>query len=136
MNTLDHTKQEQLYISAYWPSQMKDEHAVGYAIAKDVLVYRSIGIIFSLLSSLFSLFFPNPIKNVNANPYDKRRGVFAVDKIGLNLLIDLLALRHRKLAGFYQLDAQGNPTIFIGKKPPKSILGRVGVNRKQFLQKI
>ena len=136
MNTRDRTKQEQLYISAYWPSQMKNEQAVGYAIAKDVLIYRSIGIIYSLTTSLLSLFLPNPIKNVNTNPNHKGRMVFTFGKIGLSLLIAFLPLRHRKLTGFYQLDAQGNPSIFIGKKAPKSILGRVGVNRKQFLQQI
>ena len=45
-----------------------------------------------------------------------------------------LSMRHNKLSGFYQLDAQGEPTFFLGVSPPLSILGRVGVNRKKFLQ--
>jgi hypothetical protein len=127
MNTLDHVQPERLHIFAYWPQQGNDEFSVGYAVPKDFLIYRGVGIILILLSGLFNLFLAPKIRSL---PLLLRMGPFPA----MSLLIVLLTTQRITSSGFYQLDAEGNPTAFIGTQPPANILDRTGIKRKKFLQ--
>jgi hypothetical protein len=126
MKELDRTSQEQLFISAYWPQRTQDELHVGYGVAKGFLIYQSATIIFALASRFFGLFLEPKFRS-----FHPLLRFIPITVIGI--IISIQAGRHRKLSGFYQLDAQGKPTFFIGKFPPESIQGHVGVSRKKFL---
>lgn len=127
MDELDRTHQERLFISAYWPQRAKDELHVGYGVAKGYLVYQSVGIVVTVTSRIFGMFFEPKIRSLRAL---LRVGPMLV----ISLIMPILAIRRRKQDGFYQLDEHGMPTFFIGKFPPESIQGRVGVSRKKFLK--
>jgi hypothetical protein len=126
MEELDRAYQEQLYISAYWPQRTQDELHIGYGVAKDLLIYQGITILFTLATRVFGMFFESKLRFFH--PF--LRFVFM---LVINILMTTLTMRRRKLSGFYQLDAQGKPTVFISKSPPESIRGHIGVGRKKFL---
>ncbi len=57
MKELDCTHQERLFISAYWLQRTKDELHVGYGVAKGYLVYQSVGIVVTVATRIFGMFF-------------------------------------------------------------------------------
>jgi hypothetical protein len=126
MKELDRASQEQLFIAAYWPQRTQDELHVGYGVAKNLLIYQGVGLIFTLASRVFGMFFESKVRSFHPL-------LRIVPLMVIGTIITMQTGRQGKLSGFYQLDAQGNPTFYIGKIPPESIHGHIGISRKKFL---
>jgi hypothetical protein len=130
MQELDATEQDGLIISAYWPQRSTDELPIGYGgISRRFVVAESIGLALTLINRFIRL--PIGAKYRAMNPWLRTSLMLCIT------LLMVLPRRHpKKKVGFYQLDADGTPTHYIGHFPPAPIRGHLGLSRKKFLQSL
>jgi hypothetical protein len=127
---LTSTEQERLTISAYWPQIATEETPIGYGgLNKRFIIAECIGLLLTLSSRFVRL--PVGSRFIALNPW--LRVSFMLVML---LLLFLPGGQQRKKIGFYQLDAHGTPTHYIGRFPPASIRGHIGLSRKRFFQPI
>jgi len=126
MKELNATEQEGLIISAYWPQRSPDDIRIGYGMNRRFLLFEIVGGILTFSNRMVRL--PIGSKFISVNPW-WRLGLL----LCLVLLLFLPNRYQKKMSGFYQLDEHGTPTHYIGRFPPASIRGHVGLSRKRFL---
>jgi hypothetical protein len=122
--------QQRLRIVAYWPKTRKDDHHVGYGMARSYL-WLQLGVIGNMvLQRAFQLF---------AEPRLRPRAHFLVRNAPMIVAAISLAIvtnRMQRTSGYYHIDSAGRPTRFLSKQMPPSIHGRLGTSRGVFLRRI
>lgn len=99
-------------------------------MSKTSRIYRVVGITFSLINAVFSLFFEPKVR-----PAVKPSLCFIPVAL-LSITFGILSMRENKYQGYYELDVRGIPTHYISRLAPDSIKGRLGVGREKFLERI
>ena len=131
MKAIDRSTQESIFISAYWPQRNNNESPIGYGMRKEYLFFQAVLLLFNIIARVTGWFFRG-----RALPL-RRPGPRSFLLLISALSSILLFRRERAYTGFYQLDNEGRPVLFLSRSLPMSIQGRMGVSRKRFFaQKI
>ncbi len=128
MVAIDQAEQNNILITAYWPQRHTDEPHIGYGRRKDAFAFQIVGTLFTLTSRVLGWFVEPRVRPI-MKPWVR----FALLLLPA-LSIGILANRGNKAKGFYQLDDEGRPVLFLSSAPPENIQGRMGVSRKRFLR--
>lgn len=124
---IDRVAQDKIFISAYWRQRNVDEKNIGYGRRKDNFILQIVGVLFTLLSRIVGWFVEPKVRHL-MKPWVR----FALLLLP-SLVIGILINRGRTSVGFYQLDNEGRPVLFLSSMPPEEIQGRIGASRKRFL---
>ena len=127
MREIDRATQDSIFISAYWRQRNADETNIGYGRRKDNLIFQIVGVLFSVLSRIAGWFVEPKVRHL-MKPW-VRFALVLLPALAIGILIN----RGRTSTGFYQLDNEGKPVLFLSSTPPESIQGRIGVSQKRFL---
>ncbi len=136
MKAMDRATQENIFVSAYWPRRHADETNIGYGVSKDLFLIQLAGVLYSLTIRLLGTFVEPKVRPL-IRPWV--RGVLLLPGVLPGLSLAILAFifssRRHQLIGFYQLDDEGRPVLFLAPLEPETIRGRIGVSRRKFLSK-
>ena len=127
MKEIDSATQKKISISAYWRRRQADEANIGYGFRKDYLALQMVSILFS---SLMRWFIEPRIRPA------MKHWMRLVYLFLPGLSLAFISNRGRKATGFYQLDDEGMPVLFLSRIPPESIQGRIGTSRNKFLSRL
>jgi hypothetical protein len=130
MEEIDRVTQKNIFLSAYWPRQQADEPHIGYGGKKGYLVVQLAAIGYSVTNQLFNLFFEPKIRPL------LRPAVRGLFPLAMAATLGILGYLYGKSKGYYQLDEQGNPVLFLSSTLPEPIKDRRGIGRKSFLEQI
>jgi len=127
MSEIEQATPQNIFIAAYWRQRNADETNIGYGLRKDILVLQIAASLFTLLGRIIRWFVAPKVRPV-MKPW-MPFALLLVPTISIGILIN----RGRKSTGFYQLDNEGRPVLFLSPTPPESLQGRIGVSRQKFL---
>ena len=133
MKEVDQATRENLLIVSYWPGQAADEPNIGYGFPKEVFIVEGFNRIFSLCTSIFIWFFAPRIRPL---VHPAIRFIVAIAYVATAIPLSRRNMATNKQRGYYQLDGQGQPVIFISRMQPESIDRRIGVGRNRFLVQV
>ena len=127
MKEIDRGFQEKILITAYWPRRNVDETNIGYGLRKDKFFFQIVGVFYTLIGRILGTFVEPRVRPI-VRP-GVRLALWLLPGIG----IAILTRRGSKSTGFYQLDDEGRPLLFLSRMQPEHIQGHMGVSRKRFL---
>ena len=128
MKEIDQATPKNIFLSAYWPRQQADEPHIGYGEKKGYLVVQLASLGYSVASQLFNLFFEPKIRPL------LRPAIRLLFPLAMAAILGTFGYLYGKSKGYYQLDEQGNPALFLSPTLPENIKDRRGIGRKEFLE--
>jgi len=126
--TIDHTKPKNIFLSAYWPGQQAGEPHIGYGARKGFLIVQLAGLGYSVTSQIVNLFIAPKVRPT------MKPVVRTLLPLAIATILGLLSYLYGRSNGYYQLDEQGNPVLFLSSTLPDTIKDRKGMNRQEFLE--
>src|SRR5581483_9443092 len=113
--SIDNTKQKNIFLSAYWPRQQAGEPHIGYGAKKGFLIVQLAGLGYSVTSQIINLFFAPKVRPI------MKPAIRTLLPLAVATILGLLGYLYGKSNGYYQLDEQGHPTLFLSSTLPDSI---------------
>src|SRR6266700_572552 len=130
MQEIDQAKPKNIFLSAYWPRQQANESHIGYGGKKGFLIVQLAGIGYSVTSQILNLFFAPKVRPL------MKPAVRTLLPLAVGAILGILGYLYGKSNGYYQLDEQGNPVLFLSPTLPEPIKDRRGIGRKEFLEQV
>jgi hypothetical protein len=138
MKEIEQEDSRSIYIAAYWPSRQADEPPIGYGMDSrrkiDFVFMQGLSILAILLRILTDL------PKVRLLIY-RREGclLYLTITLGFGILFIRKNIQEKKgyrKIGYYQLDNEGKPILFLSPLAPIHIWRRIGVDHKRFLERM